>query len=332
MSLDISISAIIPVYNGGNDFRLCLTQLLATNPHPTEIIVVADGDTDGSSELAKSFGVKVIKNPKPLGPAQARNLGAEIAIGEIIFFVDADVVVRLSTIGQIKNAFQNGDLTAIFGSYDDEPGCKNFLSQYKNLLHHYTHQTANPDATTFWSGCGAIRRKVFIEFGGFSISYKVPAIEDIELGYRLKASGHHIFLDKTLQVKHLKHWGIISLIKTDFFQRALPWTELILQKRVLVNDLNLKYSSQVSVAFIYILLLTLLISIFTSYILFVGVICILGLLLLNKDVYYFFLKKKGVVFTFLVIPWHWFYYFYSGLAFLIGFFKNIIMTKGKNSC
>jgi hypothetical protein len=59
-------------------------------------------------------------------------------------------------------AFQNDhDLAAVIGSYDDEPFEPNFLSQYKNLLHHYVHQTANRDASTFWGACGAIRRESF---------------------------------------------------------------------------------------------------------------------------------------------------------------------------
>jgi GT2 family glycosyltransferase len=142
-------------------------------------------------------------------------------------------------------------LTALFGSYDDAPAATNFLSQYKNLFHHYVHQIANEEASTFWGACGAIRREVFLKLGGFDESYHQPCIEDIELGYRLKRAGYRIRLLKTLQVKHLKHWGVKSLLKTDFFQRALPWTELILRDRRLVNDLNLKTSSRVSVASIY---------------------------------------------------------------------------------
>ncbi len=48
------------------------------------------------------------------------------------------------------------DLAAVFGSYDDEPAAPNFLSQYKNLFHHFVHQQGSAEASTFWSGCGAI--------------------------------------------------------------------------------------------------------------------------------------------------------------------------------
>jgi len=56
---------------------------------------------------------------------------------------------------------------------------------------------------------------------------------------------------QTLQVKHLKHWGVVSLLKADFCYRALPWTELILRDRRFINDLNLQLSSRVSVILTY---------------------------------------------------------------------------------
>lgn len=324
MVLEPTVSVIIPVYNGGEDFKLCLKQLLATKPIADEIIVVSDGDTSGCGEFAESLGVKVLRNSKPSGPGQARNLGASIAQNQILFFVDADVLVKESTVGEIKKIFNDEKIAAVFGSYDDEPGQKNFLSQYKNLLHHYTHQTANRDASTFWAGCGAIRKEIFDKFQGFSSYYKIPSIEDIELGYRLKNAGYNIILEKQIQAKHLKHWGIVSLIKTDFFQRALPWTKLILERKTLNNDLNLKYSSRISVALVYILLLSLLVTLFNLYALFITLICMVILLVLNQDVYSFFLYKRGFLFMLGAIFWHWVYYFYSGLAFLIGTISHSI--------
>ena len=60
----------------------------------------------------------------------------------------------------------------------------------------------------------------------------------------MKQAGYRIRLSKELQVKHLKRWNIRSLLKSDFFDRALPWTELILRDRGFINDLNLRTSSR----------------------------------------------------------------------------------------
>jgi glycosyltransferase involved in cell wall biosynthesis len=320
---ELTISIIIPVYNGGEQFRRCLLSLARTVPAPHEVIVVADGDTDGSWLVAKQLGAKIIRIPQSEGPAKARNIGARAARGDILFFVDADVEIYPDTINQVAIAFeQNPNLGALIGSYDDAPGASNFLSQYKNLFHHYTHQNSLETASTFWGACGAIRRHIFFHVGGFDESYRLPCVEDIELGYRLKQAGYKIKLFPTIQVKHLKRWGIISLIKADFFYRALPWTMLILRHRQFANDLNLRWSSRISVILIYALLGTLVAAWCSSLVWLATLFISVTLLAINYPVYRFFYNKRGMVFAIKTIPWHWLYYIYSGLAFGIGTIRH----------
>ena len=319
---DLTVSVIIPVHNGGDKFRRCLLSVKALRTPPDEIIVVADGDSDGSWKLAEEFDMQVLRRPVSGGPARARNLGAHNAKGNILFFIDADVTVPDDAIEQVVNSFQNDpDLDALIGSYDDEPFESNFLSQYKNLLHHYVHQTSNRKASTFWSACGAIRRNVFLKMSGFDKRYRRPSIEDIDLGYRLKKSGYKIHLLKHIQVKHLKHWGILSLLKADFFYRALPWTDLILNEGRIIDDLNLKRSSRISVMAVFMLSLTLIGSMFAPWLLIPTVFLMVLLIGLNWDLHRFFRDKRGLGFALKTIPWHWFYFFYSGLAFAIGYVK-----------
>ena len=320
-----TISVIIPVHDGGDDFRTCLSALIEAGPPPNEIIVVADGSADGSGCLAEGFGAQVLTTPTPGGPARARNLGARIAQGDILFFVDADVTIPPDAVGQIAAAFRSEpDLAAVFGSYDDAPAATNFLSQYKNLFHHYVHQTAREEASTFFGACGAIRRDVFLALGGYDESHPQPSIEDIELGYRLKQAGHRIKLRKTLQVKHLKPWRVVSLLKADFFHRALPWTELILRDRRFINDLNLRLSNRVSVMLIYGLLGALVGAWRWPGSLTLAGVLSLSLLALNASLYRFFQRKRGLRFAAQTIAWHWFYYFYSGLAFAIGVARYLL--------
>ncbi|MEQ8971879.1 MAG: glycosyltransferase [Coleofasciculus sp. C1-SOL-03] len=318
-----TISVIIPVYNGGEAFRRCLSSLAKASPQPSEVIVVADGDTDGSGQLAQDFGAKVIRVPTSGGPAKARNLGAKAASGDILFFVDADVEIHNNTIGQVATTFhQEPELAALIGSYDDQPGAANFLSQYKNLFHHYTHQTGSEDASTFWGACGAIRRDIFLAIGGFDESYRLPCVEDIELGNRLKRQGYQIGLRKTIQVKHLKCWRTYSLLRADIFYRAIPWTAIILRDREMVNDLNLNLSNRISVVLVYTLLAAL-IAVWWVSAAWVGIAGLsLALLAINASVYQFFYQKRGFLFALQTVPWHWLYYFYSGLAFAIGLVRH----------
>jgi GT2 family glycosyltransferase len=316
---DLLISVIIPVHRGGKAFSQCLASLKNSRLFPSEVIIVVDGEDNQSYRVAEGFGAKLLQLKSNRGPATARNRGAEVAKGDILLFIDADVTIQPDTLEKIVSVFQNDpDLAALMGSYDDRPGASNFLSQYKNLFHHYNHQIGSEEASTFWGACGAIKRDIFLKMGGFNESYRRPCIEDIDLGYRLKVRGYRIRLCKNIYVKHLKHWTPYSLLRADFFYRALPWTELIHRERNFVNDLNLQWSSRLSVILIYLLVIMTIASIWFPPLLLLGGLFILGLIVLNWPVYQFFSQKRGLLFTLQTLPWHWFYYFYSGLAFVIG--------------
>ena len=245
----MSVSVVVPVFNGEAELEQCLSALRNSGVAPLEIIVVDDGSTDRSKEVATRHGARVLSTGGRSGPARARNLGAHDAKGDVLFFLDADVVAQADAVGRVRAAFAE-DLTldALIGSYDDDPAERDFLSQYKNLMHCFVHQTGHEQASTFWSGCGAIRRDVFLAHSGFDESYARPAIEDIELGYRLFQAGRRLMMDKDLRVKHLKRWTFWNLLKTDILDRGIPWTELILRDRNMPNDLNLQLSQRISVA------------------------------------------------------------------------------------
>jgi len=324
-SAEPGISVIIPVYNGGQGFRRCLASVAQASPAPQEVIVVADGDTDGSGEVAEEFGMRVLRTAARGGPARARNLGAGASRGAVLFFVDADVVIPSDAFLRISGAFkEEPSVAAVFGSYDDLPAETNFLSQYKNLFHHYTHQTAREEASTFWGASGAIRREIFFAVGGFDERYWVPSIEDIELGYRLTHAGYRIRVDKGLQVKHLKRWGAASLLKSDVLHRALPWTELILRDRRIINDLNLRVSGRLSVFLVHGLVAALVASWRWPSGWVVASVFALFLLGVNAPLYAFFRRKRGIRFAIQAVPWHWFFYWYSGVAFAIGLVRSIV--------
>jgi len=315
----LSISLVIPVYNGGESFRKCLTSIAASHRPADEVIVVSDGDTDGSWQVAAAFGTKVLRLPHSTGPARARNIGAQAARGDILFFVDADVTLHPNTLELVEQQFQHRpQLDALIGSYDDAPGANNFLSQYKNLFHHYTHQVSSEVASTFWGACGAIRRTVFQQIGGFDEAYRKPCIEDIELGYRLIRSGYSIALCKDIQVKHLKRWNLLSLLRADILYRAFPWTLLLLRERRFNADLNLSHSNRLSVVFVSALIGSIVASGVYPWLVIIALGLSLALLVMNAEVYRFFYHQRGLAFTLRVIPWHWFYFLYGGVAFASG--------------
>ena len=313
-------SIIIPVYNGGDQLRRCLTAIAQSDFTDWELIVVDDGSTDGSLALAQSFGAITLQTSGQLGPAAARNAGAHAARGSYLYFIDADCVIHSNTLAEIARIFQeHPDFDALFGAYDDTPAAANFVAQYKNLFHHYVHQNSNDNASTFWTGCGAIKRSQFLALGGFDAQrFTRPSVEDIDLGYRLKQNGGQIYLAKGVQVKHLKAWTLWSLIKSDVRDRGIPWTRLILKDKAFSSDLNLQTHNRVSVVASYGLLAASLALSIQPQSGFIAVGLALLLLWLNFPLYRFFYQKRGISFTLRVVPIHWLYYLYNGISFGVG--------------
>ena len=312
-----TVSVIIPAHNAARTLPRCLAAIHASRIPPKEIIVVDDHSDDDSAAIARNAGATVVRSRTRAGPASARNLGAAHASGDLVFFVDADVAIHADALSQALATLEDDPaLAACFGSYDDRPAEANFLSQYKNLLHHYVHQTAEEEAFTFWAGCGMIRRAIFAEVGGFDEKrYPHPAIEDIELGYRLRRRGYAIRLCKAMQATHLKRWSAGSLLRADIFGRAIPWSHLLLDAGQIPDDLNLRAQDRLSTLATGTLLLGAIATLRNRRAWPVACLSALSLLALNLPLYRFFCRQRGVRFTLQAIPWHWLYFLYSGLSF-----------------
>lgn len=311
------LTVIIPVHNGGKEFGRCLEGVMSSATRPDEVIVVDDASTDGSGEVAQRSGAQVIRlSSPPRGPAFARNRGAEIAQGEILFFTDSDVLLHPDVLGLALETLRgDASIDACFGSYDDTPAAQGLVSQYKNLMHHYVHQHGAESAGTFWTACGAIRKAAFQQAGGFGEDHKKPSIEDVELGTRLRRQGKRIRLVKAMQATHLKCWTFRKLLRSDILQRAVPWSRLILAERGAPKDLNLKGSARWSAVAVLLFVLTGIMGFYSPLFFLATAVMASILLLLNRDLYGFFRRKRGWLFLLGAIPLHWFYFVYSTITF-----------------
>jgi len=238
-----SVSAVMPVRDGAAFLRRSLPVLLARVPDDLlEVIVVDDGSTDDSAAYAASLGARIVRAPSPVapeGPAGARNRGVDACRGDVVLFLDADVVIHEDAVARVRQTLADPELVAVFGAYDDRPTDPGFFSRFKNLQHHAVHTRSAGEATTFWTGCGAVRREAFLAVGGFDAAqFEQPSVEDIELGYRLRAAGGRIRLDPQIRATHLKRWTLRGLLRTDITQRALPWARLLMRHPQAAADLN----------------------------------------------------------------------------------------------
>ncbi|HUU32893.1 MAG TPA: glycosyltransferase, partial [Vicinamibacterales bacterium] len=168
----------------------------------TELLIAADGAVEDWRSVADEFAAESIGWPAAAGPATARNRGASVARGRYLLFVDGDVIAESGVVERVERFFAaHPDASAVFGAYDDQPEAPPFISQYRNLQHRWVHCNDPGEARTFWAGLGAVKREAFRAIGGYDERFGRPSVEDIDLGYRLYASGARIRIDAELNGK-----------------------------------------------------------------------------------------------------------------------------------
>ena len=329
------VSVIVPGLNASSTLGACLSSLRGQDwpGNLYELIYVDDDSSDRSPEIAGAFVDRLVRLTGPArGPAGARNMGVESSSGEILVFIDADVVAPAHTISSLlKPLVEDSGLSAVFGSYDREPAQQTFVSLYRNLFHHYIHQISSAEASTFWAGCGAVRRISFEKVGGFDADrYQSPMIEDIELGHRMRAAGMRIRLERTIQVKHLKKWHVFDIIRADIFHRGIPWMELLLNERGRsgeIGDLNLKHAAALSIPLVWTALALILFS-YRFFALLPVSLLLLGIcVLINFPTYAFFFRVRGLRFALMTIPMQLLYHGCNGVSVLGGLLSHVMMRN-----
>ncbi len=309
------VTVVIPVFNGQKTLGRCLESLFASTLKNFDVIVVDDHSTDETVKIAQSFPCTVLETLVNSGASAARNLGAANAVSPLIYFLDADILVEPDTLARTLQAFESRpDVCGMFSSFQKDTVHQNFVSVYKNLLQHYIHQTASPDSSSFCGGFSLIRRDVFLTIGGFDPAWRF--MEDVELGYRLNRAGHRIWLNRDLQVTHSKYLTLAGLIRSDLFERAVPWTRIMLDKRVFRNDLNTQVHHVLSVPVSFLILAC---PMFPM----VWLPLVILFLFLNRGFLNFARHERGWWFASRAAVLCWFGYLSSGAGAVIGALQHI---------
>jgi GT2 family glycosyltransferase len=318
-----TVSIVMPAYNARHYLESSLPALLRIDdPRLLEVIVVDDGSSDGSGEFAAKLGARVLASGGRCGPAAARNVGAGKARGDLLLFVDSDVVLHADSFERMVESFDEPEIVAVFGSYDDRPHHLGFMSQYTNLRHHHGHRMPSSDAATFWAGLGAVRRKAFHAIDGFDAErFARPSVEDIELGQRLRAAGGRIRRDPGIQGTHLKQWSLIEVVRTDLFRRAIPWSQLMLEHPGAFTDLNVRATERWKAALAGALALATLLALGGLLSPWFPVALAAFAWLANRPLMALFVRTNGWWFAARALLFQQLYFLYSGLAYALCFVR-----------
>jgi glycosyltransferase involved in cell wall biosynthesis len=318
------LSVIVPFHRDRVKLRQCLAAVRTAAQHlPAgtlrETIVVADGAPDDPTADAAANGAIVAAIDGPSGPATARNRGASIASGDVLVFVDSDVVIHPRSLAQLASHLERDPgLAAAFGAYDEHPADTGFVSQGKNLAHSFIHHRSKGEARTFWAGLGAVRAGVFTSVGGFDERLTRPSVEDIDLGYRLRSAGARILLDPAIQGRHLKRWTLGSAVLTEVRDRGIPWTQLLHRYEGLHDDLNVTIAYRACVVAAYILVACVVFAPWFPILLGPAGLAVLVLWLLDRPYYRYFASRRGRLYTIAWFPVHVLHHLCNGLSFSVG--------------
>ena len=330
------MSVIVPAFRAASMLPATLGALVASSlPRESwELILVDDGSDDDTPFVATRYADRVIRLPgRANGPAFARNRGAHAARGELLAFIDADVVVHHDTLERLAESFRYSNVSAVFGAYDEQPAAQGIVSRYRNLMHHYVHTINAGDAETFWAGCGAVRRNVFEVVGGFDEQrYRQPQIEDIELGHRIRDIGGRVVLDAGIQCTHLKHWSLRGMVMSDIRHRGVPWVELLLEERgnrSRVTTLNLQPSEKIYTIFVCAAVPLLLLGIVLQkgLLAIVAAVLIAVVIIGNARLLGWFWNRHGAAMTLAAIPLRLVQYLINGISVAWGVTKHM-MQRG----
>lgn len=221
---DADLSVIIPTYDRRPVLEACLKALRdqACPGFIPEVIVSDDGSTDGTEEAVKSFAatapfrVSYVRSDHR-GPAFVRNEGLRAASGRLVLFIGDDIIPLP---GMLKehvewHAKNPDDSTAVFGHVTWSPSLR--ITPFMSWLEHggpgfrYYQFSHGREVDVLWTNNISFKRRFLIENGGFfDEEFPYAAMEDIELGYRLRARGLRIIYNSTAGAHHYHPTSILS--------------------------------------------------------------------------------------------------------------------------
>jgi len=320
------ISIITPIYNSPKTIKAYLDAIFNSTYKDFELVLIDDGSPEDLQEFLKGYPPVIFKKLEHRhGAYYARHQAVEMSHGQVLLFLDADVIVKPETLGKIAAVLEDHpEASGMIGSYDDSPQAGNTVTQFKFLYHHYIHQHEGEYVGSFWTGCGAVRKDVFKKLDGFNLSFfhELNAVMDIEFGYRLKLNHYKIYNARHIQVKHLKKLTFVNWVSTDFLTRGLPWVKIMLSYRQFYPTLNINVIGCINVICVWLMLAAGLAGFFDKVLWAVEGLLLGIFLITHYGLLSFFSAKRGFLFMLKAIPLLWIYYFNCGLCVLWGLILN----------
>lgn len=211
------LSVVIPAYNSEKSLYYCLESLTNQSiPKASyEVIVVDDGSTDRTSEIARDFNVKYLFQENQ-GPASARNKGVRNASGEIVLFTDSDCVPDHNWMQEMISPFKDPEIVSVKGAYktrQKELAARFAQAEFEDR-YDLLQKSVTIDMVDTYSA--AFRKDIFLNMGGFDENFPVANNEDTDLSYRLASKGYKLVFNPRAFVYHTHPDALLKYLKLKF--------------------------------------------------------------------------------------------------------------------
>ena len=195
-------SVVVCSYNGARTIRDTLDHLARLEYPSFETIVVSDGSTDNTAEIARSYpGVRVIETPNG-GLSAARNTGMAAATGAIIAYIDDDAYPDPHWLTYLAHAFRESDHGAIGGPNVAPAGDGPIAECVARAPGGPIHVLIGDDLAEHIPGCNfVVRKSALLAIGGFDPIYRVAG-DDVDACWRLQQQGFTIGFHPAAMVWH----------------------------------------------------------------------------------------------------------------------------------
>lgn len=325
------ISIIIPTYNSSSVIGNLLSSILKTRLRGYEIIVVDDVSTDNTLDVIRGYQqVKVIKSKVHAGPARARNVGASHAKGDILVFIDSDVILPddSDVLAKMAEIFQTRERVDCISTISDiKPVIENPVAYNTSVYHTYYMRkilAGRPSREgrimLFTTRLGGIRADRFRESGGFHESLHTVMNEDGEFGARCYHLGYISYFSRELYHRHYYPTNIFKLFKSYFLTAFVQ--AIVDRKMDTVLDLSISSAEKWRRIYAFLLLISPLAILFLDWRVwiwgfFIGLsLLIVSLATMNKLIWSFMPKKY-------FLGWYLVYFSVTPVI-LLGYFLGII--------
>ena len=328
------LSVIVPFYNQ-KYLQKCLESIFESDYPNFEVIAINDGSTDNSLSIAKSFPCKVIDLKKNKGVANARNQGAKVAKGNILIFIDSDIVVEKDTLSKFAKVHENPEINVCDCGICPKSLTKGFAADLIAVLWSYYTLVRKHNPTFLNTMTCSIQKKVFDEIGQFDTSFEAAGGEEFEIGRIIRQHNYKIYVDTSFCIKH--HFQNFWPRFKTLYNRSVVYGGLVLNRDyklgkshgTMNQGINSVFSMigapvLISPIFLPIAILPYTISFF--------VLIIIFQTLLDFGQTKYMIKLKGIIFFLKSIPLNYLWYLSMGLgitkAALMHYYKRIILSLG----